>query len=209
MAEALDRPDHAAAGSPGAGAGHAHATSTPQSVVDALHRIEGSAGLDQPAEVLQGVAEAVAPPGTAHDLLTGTWLGHAVHPLLTDVPIGAWTSATLLDIVGGRSARVASRRLMGIGILAAVPTVATGLAEWLHLDRASRRLGVVHANSNAVGLALYTASYLARRRGRHASGVMLALAGMAAATIGGYLGGHLTVARKVGTRDPRFAEPAG
>lgn len=206
MTQPLDRPRDLAAG--GAGALTTEGPTTPQSLVDAVHRIEGSTGLDQPAEVLQRLAEAVVHPGTVHDLLAGTWLGHAVHPLLTDVPIGAWTSAAFLDIAGGRSARDASRRLVGMGVLAAVPTVATGLAEWLHVDRASRRVGVVHANSNAVGLALYTASYLARRRGRHGTGVLLGLAGAAAATVGGYLGAHLTVARKVGTRDRRFAEPA-
>src|SRR5690606_187930 len=100
----------------------------------------------------------------------------------------------------------ASRRLLALGNLAAVPTVATGLAELLYLDKTGQRVGVVHAASNALGLLFYLRSYRARRRGRHAWGVVLALAGATAATVGGYLGGHLLIARKAGTRDERFAD---
>jgi uncharacterized membrane protein len=181
---------------------------TPEAVVDLVHRIEASEGLDRPAEVVEKVANAVAPAGPVHDALTGTWLGHALHPLMTDFPLGMWLSASLLDFVGGKASRTASRRLVGLGVLAAVPTAATGLAEWLHVDRASRRVGVVHANSNSLGLVLYTASYLARRRGHHFRGVALAVGGGMAASFGGYLGGHLSIARKAGTLDERFAEPA-
>jgi len=180
----------------------------PAALVDLVQRIEGSPGLDAPGAVVEKLARAVARPGAAHDLLVGTWLGHALHPLMTDVPIGLWTSASVLDLVGGRSSRPAARRLVGLGVAAAVPTAATGLAEWLHADAASRRVGVVHANANSVGLAFYGASFLARRRGRHARGVALALAGGVAVAVGGYLGGHLAVARKAGTRDPRFATAA-
>ena len=182
---------------------------TPQAVVDMVHRIEASEGLDRPAGVVEKVANAVARPGAAHDALTGKWLGHALHPLMTDIPLGMWMSASLLDLVGGRASRKASRRLVGLGIVAAVPTAATGLAEWLHVDRASRRVGVVHANSNSLGLVLYTASYLARRRGHHMRGAVLGIGGGLAATFGGYLGAHLTIARKAGTRDDRFVQPAG
>lgn len=183
------------------------AVTAPQPLLDAVRTIEESEQLDGAASALGRVAEAVVRPGTVHDLLTGTWLGHAVHPLLTDVPIGSWTSASVLDFVGGRSSRTASRRLVALGNLAAVPTVATGLAELLHLDRTGRRVGVVHAGANALGLLLYMRSYRARRRGRHVWGAVLALAGASAASAGGYLGGHLVIARKAGTRDERFVEP--
>jgi uncharacterized membrane protein len=123
---------------------------------------------------------------------------------MTDLPIGFWTSVTVLDIVGGRTARPAARRLLALGNLLALPTVATGLAEWLQADQRSRRVGVVHAGANGVGLALYVMSARARRRRHHWRGTVLALAGMGAATAGGYLGGHLVLARKVGSHDPRF-----
>ena len=181
---------------------------TPDPVVDLVHRIESSEGLDRPAAVLEKVANSVAPEGPVHDALIGKWLGHALHPLMTDFPLGMWLSASLLDFVGGKASRKASRRLVGLGVLAAVPTAATGMAEWLHVDQPSRRVGVVHANSNSVGLMLYTASYLARRRGQHFRGTILGVGGGLAAIFGGYLGGHLSLARKAGTRDDRFAQPA-
>jgi uncharacterized membrane protein len=182
-------------------------SSAPPALVAAVQHIERAEGLDRPAAVIERVASAVARPGAVHDALVGSWLGHALHPLMTDLPIGFWTSASVLDLVGGAPARPAADRLLGLGVASALPTAVTGLAEWLHADARARRIGVVHVNANSVGIVLYTASWLARRRGRRAAGVALALAGATAATVGGYLGGHLATARKVGTRAPQFAEP--
>lgn len=169
----------------------------------AVHHIEQADGLDRPAALYARAFAPLGRPGVVRDLLTGRPLGHAVHPMLTDVPIGCWTSATLLDLAGGRDARHAATLLVGVGNLAALPTAVTGAAEWLQADPVARRVGVVHANSNVVGLALYGASWAARRRGRHGWGTALALAGMAVASVAGHLGGHLTIARKVGTVDGR------
>jgi hypothetical protein len=184
----------------GVSAGPAEAASgprTPSPLIEAMHRIEASAALDRPADVVERLARAIVRPGATEDALTGAWLGHALHPLLTDIPLG------------GKAARPAARRLIGIGILNALPTAATGLAEWLQADQPTRRVGIVHAQANTVGLLLYGASYRARRRGRHLRGVALGMAGGMAAIAGGYLGGHLSLARKAGYRDPRFAVPAG
>jgi uncharacterized membrane protein len=128
--------------------------------------------------------------------------------MLTDFPLGSWMSASLLDLVGGRSARPASRRLIGFGLLMAAPTVATGLAEWQATSGPARRVGVVHAAVNTTALALYTSSWLARRGDRHGKGVLLGIAGGVTATVGGYLGGHLSLVRKVGTAEPGFMPPA-
>lgn len=180
---------------------------TPDGLVDLVHGLEGNAGLDRPAQVLETVANAVAPAGPRRDILQGSWLGHALHPLLTDLPLGMWMSASLLDLIGGKRSRPAATRLVGAGIAAAVPTAATGLAEWLDTEPAARRVGVVHANLNSLALALYTGSFVARRRGRHGRAVLWGFAGGLSAIAGGYLGGHLSVARKVGTRDARFVDP--
>jgi uncharacterized membrane protein len=170
-------------------------------LVDAVTHIEDNDGLDAPAEAIERLASAVVRPGPVESVLTGRWLGHAVHPLMTDLPIGFWTSSFVLDLVGGRASRKAADRLLLLGILSAVPTAATGLAEFLGTDQRSRRVGVVHANANTVGLALYVASYVARKRGRRARGVALALGGSALATVGGFLGGHLAIGRKAGTTE--------
>jgi uncharacterized membrane protein len=179
----------------------------PPLLVEAVERLEAADGLDRPASLLSRVARRVVRPGPLEDALTGRWLGHALHPLLTDLPIGFWTSTSLLDLVGGKESRPAATALLAAGNLTALPTVATGLAEWLGAEPEVRRVGVVHAAANAAGLACYTASLVARLRGRTGWGAALALGGMGVATVGGYLGGHLAIARKVGSRHPQL-DPA-
>jgi uncharacterized membrane protein len=170
-----------------------------------MRSLEESTALDGVVAALSPVAEALLASPARRDLLHGRWQGHAAHPLLTDLPVGFWTSSFMLDLLGGRQGRDASRRLVGWGVLSAVPTALTGLAEWGATGERERRVGVVHALANSVALGLYTGSWLARRRDQHARGVALGLAGSAAATVGGYLGGHLAAARKVSTRHPAFA----
>jgi uncharacterized membrane protein len=147
--------------------------------------------LDAGVRVLEPIARRL--DGSSFGpLLRGEWLGHAVHPMLTDLPIGCWTSSFVLDVVGGKRARAASRRLLGLGVLAVVPTAAAGLVDWLQLSKPTRRrAGVVHAVSNTVATACYVVSWRCRGRGRHAAGVTWGALGGAAATVGGYLGGHL------------------
>jgi nitrite reductase/ring-hydroxylating ferredoxin subunit/uncharacterized membrane protein len=164
-------------------------------------RVGVAAFLDGPAEAVAGWVRGAVPRGPVKDTLSGTPLGHALHPLLTDLPIGTWTSAALLDLVGGRAARPASRRLIAAGLLAAAPTAASGLNDWADTtpaDDGVRRIGAVHAVANVAALGLHAASLAARRRGRHRYGVALGFAGMGALTVGGHLGGHLSYAKAVG-----------
>lgn len=177
-------------------------------VVDWTRRVEEARGLDRVARLVQPAADALVADPHRRDLLQGMWLGHALHPVLTDLPIGFWTSVNVLDLVGGKQSRPAADRLLVMGLLSALPTALTGLAEWATTAGREQRVGVVHAGANTVALGLYTASWRARRRDRHARGVLLALAGSASAAAGGYLGGHLTAVRKVSSRHPGFGNPA-
>lgn len=178
-------------------------------VVSWTRRIEDSPALDRAARTVQPAADTLVANPERRDLLHGRWLGHALHPLLTDLPIGFLTSASVLDLVGGRQGQPAARRLLALGLLSAVPTAVTGLAEWAVTGQREQRVGVVHAAANVVGLGLYTASYSARRGDRYARGVALALAGSAATTVGAYLGGHLAAVRKVSSRHPAFEPGLG
>ena len=128
-------------------------------------RIERLEALDGISEPLQNVVRAAVPQESElKDLLSGTWLGHPLHPPLTDVVIGAWTSALLLDSLRDERADAAADRLVAVGILAAVPTAAAGLSDWADVRGASRRVGSVHAIGNTTAIVLHMLSWLARRR---------------------------------------------
>jgi uncharacterized membrane protein len=169
--------------------------------------IEQATGTEPIATALTGPAQWLA-KGFRGQVLKGNWLGHALHPLLTDLPLGCWLASGLLDLGGGRRSRSASRQLVGLGIIAAVPTAASGLAEWADLtDVRLRRVGAVHAAGNAVMVATYVLSWRARGRHQHWRGVALGLAGGGLGWATGYLGGHMSfnLAAGVGDRGLRWS----
>jgi nitrite reductase/ring-hydroxylating ferredoxin subunit/uncharacterized membrane protein len=169
-------------------------------------RAEELAMFDRPGTWLARQVSRVVKQGPVKDLLSGTWLGHPLHPLLTDVPIGAWTSSLVLDLFGGQHARRAAQMLVGVGLVGAVPTTAAGLTDFSDTFGVERRVGTVHATFNTVALGLYAASWLARRRGRYSAGVRLGLGGALAVTGGGFLGGHLAYAKGLGVDRTAFDE---
>lgn len=167
-------------------------------------RLEAQSALDPLVRALRPLAGALVADPARRDLLRGTAVGHALHPPLTDLPIGFWASALTLDLLGGRASRPAAQRLVGLGVLSAVPTIVTGWAEWSGLAEREQRVGVVHAVSNAVATVGFAASWRARARGHQVRGQALALAASGALGVGGYLGGHLVSARKVSSHHPAF-----
>jgi hypothetical protein len=181
-----------------------NATGRPSQLVRWTLRLEEQAALDQAVQAIEPTIQTVFGSGMRASVLRGGWLGHAVHPLLTDVVLGTWSSATLLDLVGGRESASSAQKLVGVGLLAAGPTFWTGWAEWSVAGPREKRVGLVHAVTNGVALGAYAASWVARRRGRHGTGAALALAGATVSGVGAYLGGHLVAARKVGSHDPAY-----
>jgi nitrite reductase/ring-hydroxylating ferredoxin subunit/uncharacterized membrane protein len=168
-------------------------------------KIEEVDALDAVAEPLQNAVRAVVPQeSVVKDVLSGTWLGHPVHPPLTDVVIGAWTSALALDLVGGEQTDKAAERLIGIGILAAVPTALTGASDWADVRGGDRRIGTVHALGNTTALLLHALSWAARRRGHRTRGVALSAIGYGVATFSAWLGGHLSFGKGVGVNQTAF-----
>src|SRR3954452_17816597 len=168
--------------------------------------IEGAAALDAPAKALAKGVRGVLSPGPVKDALSGTWLGHALHPLLTDTVIGTWTSALLLDLAGGKDSGAADR-LVAAGIVCALPTALTGVSDWGGAEAGAdggRRVGAVHATGNVAALGLQTASLLARRRGERGRGRALSLSANALLALTGYLGGHLTLAQGIGVDQTVF-----
>lgn len=167
-------------------------------------RVEQLDGLDRVSEPLQNVVRAAVPaPSRRKDVLSGTWLGHPLHPPLTDVVIGAWTAALLLDLGGGERTEEAADRLVAAGVLAAVPTAAAGLADWAELRGADRRVGSLHAAGNAIAVLLHALSWASRRGGKRRRGVALSALGYGVATFSAWLGGHLSFGRgSASTRRP-------
>ena len=152
------------------------------------------------------------PPSRAVDLLHGVPFGQPAHPALVRLPIGCWTSAVLLDWLGGRArghgreAERASATLIAAGVAAALPAAASGLADWSALHTHQQRVGLVHAIAQAGATLLFAGSLLARVTGRRGSGTALAVGGLATATAGGYLGGYLAMRLGAGSS---HAEPVG
>ena len=173
-----------------------------------VRKVEAAAALDAPAKaVAKQVRSAMSASAAVKEAVSGTWLGHALHPMLTDVVIGSFVSATLLDVLGGDADGRASERLIGIGIAAYAPTAATGGNDWADTEPVSdavRRAGLVHAATNAAALSLYAASLAARRRGERGRGVALGAAGATALLAAGYLGGHMSFVKGVGPAQTVF-----
>jgi len=171
--------------------------------------VERAAVLDAPSEALDQVASRI-PVGPVKDLLSGVALGHPLHPVLVTVPIGAFTSALVLDVTGREQS--AARTLVGLGLLSSVPTALAGLTDWSDTRGAERRVGLAHLALNVVGLGVIGASWLSRRRdpgtGRFdAHGPWLTLTGFGIVGASAWLGGHLAYAMGVGVDTTAFQRP--
>jgi uncharacterized membrane protein len=153
---------------------------------------EDKSRLDGPARRLQGTVAILVGSGRRLNFLRGRWLGHSFHPLLTDFPLGAWASASFLDLFGRKDTRPAAEALVAFGLAAAIPTALAGLADWSEADRESRRVGVVHAGLNSAVAGFYASSLMAQRKEHHGVGVALGVCGGLLAWASGYLGGHLS-----------------
>ena len=167
---------------------------------------------------LDGVADRVQPAvrgllersPQVRNVLDGRWLGAPLHPVLTDVPVGAWSAAALLDAVedgtdGGPSLGDGA---LAIGVLAALPTAVTGVSDWAHLRGEQRRIGSLHAVLNSGALVLNVLSLALRAGGRRSTGRALSFLAYGLVVTSAHLGGELVYG--YGVRVNRTAwEPGG
>ena len=128
------------------------------------------------------------------------FLGHSVHPPLTDLTLGCWISASILDLAGGSQARRGAMLLVGVGLAAAVPTAIAGASDWAELTGSERRIGAVHALGTDAAILLFLGSLITRKHGRYARGTRLSLAGNGMVAGAGFLGGHLALNRGTARR---------
>jgi uncharacterized membrane protein len=173
----------------------------------AAERLQAEQRLDKLANAVANAVDAILPDGAIRDVAAGVPLGHRLHPVLVTVPLGSWTAATVLDFTGGNAR--AAQRLVGLGVLAAVPTAATGARDYLDTSGPARRIGLVHAAVNDAALMAYGLSWLARRRGQRVRGAVLSLVGLGLAGTAGWLGGHMVYTLGAGVERPPAAITAG
>jgi nitrite reductase/ring-hydroxylating ferredoxin subunit len=172
-----------------------------QALADALERDER---LDPVAGRLSAAVDRYVTPGTIKDALSGTWFGHALHPPLTAATIGAWTSAGVLDMLGNESG---ADTLVGFGVLAALPTMLTGLNDMADTSGHPKRIAIVHGLANMAVTSTFALSWLARRTGHRGLGRMLAMLGGAGVAVTAGLGGHLSFIKGVGVNETAFERP--
>ena len=136
------------------------------------------------------------------NFLHGTRVGHPLHVILTDIPIGAWTVAIAFDALDSMSARrqlrIGADTAVAFGLVGAVGAAATGLTDWQDIDPPARRIGLAHGLLNVASVALFGSSLVMRRRGNRATGRGLAALGYAVSVAAAQLGGNLVYDQKIG-----------
>jgi nitrite reductase/ring-hydroxylating ferredoxin subunit/uncharacterized membrane protein len=167
--------------------------------------VERQKWLDEPAQQVQDGMQRFFEKLPDHgrpvqDALHGTWLGHALHPVMVTIPLGAWTLAAIFDFFeasGKRGYRKGADAAVAIGLASAVGAAASGVVDWQHLTGKTRRVGAAHGLWNVAVAGVYLLSLLLRRSRQRAAGRMLGWLGLAASIGSAYLGGHL-VSKQVG-----------
>jgi nitrite reductase/ring-hydroxylating ferredoxin subunit/uncharacterized membrane protein len=163
------------------------------------------AWVDQVADALQPIISGLFNNSgqagrTAKDALNGVWLGHPLHPMITDVPVGAWTLAQVFDVVSAQRGDDegldrASDLAVGVGFLAAAGAAVTGFTDWSEVEGVQRKVGLVHGLLNGVSLVFYLGSLALRLNGGdRARARTLSATGYLISATAAYIGGDLVFA---------------
>src|SRR5438132_10910859 len=140
--------------------------------------------VDQPAldtlakplsQAVRGAYQAAGATGQrAKNALHGVWLGHPLHPVFTDLPLGAWTTGLVLDAVAARTNEPVMEKAadvaIGVGLAGAAAAAITGLTDWSETYGKSQRTGLVHGLLNIAATTLYATAFILRTRGKRSTG---------------------------------------
>ena len=164
------------------------------------------------SRAIRGAYESGGAAGqTAKNLAHGVWLGHPLHPVFTDLPLGAWTTGLVLDAIGATNRDPAMERAadvaIAVGLAGAAAAAVTGLTDWSETSGRARRTGLVHGLLNIAATTLYASAFALRKRGARASGQSCALAGYSIALGAAWLGGDLVYGQQIGVTHAATAEP--
>jgi nitrite reductase/ring-hydroxylating ferredoxin subunit/uncharacterized membrane protein len=168
----------------------------PLPALELVARLEDAEWLDPVAKKVRKVVKRTIRPQWARDILHGVPIGHPVHPLAVQVPLGSWISAAVLDVLPGNDR--AATVLVGVGTASAVPSAVAGFMDWSQLHSQQQRVGLVHATANITAVGFYAASLAARATGRQGAGKVLGFLGLGIVSFGGFLGGHLSYRQAAG-----------
>ena len=172
-----------------------------------IKAVEQQEALDRLSRQVQPLVrdafKAAGPRGReVKNILHGTWLGHPLHPALTDVPLGAWTAAFALDamesISGRRELGAGADAAIAVGLVGAAGAAVTGLTDWSETNGRARKVGLLHGLMNVGATVLYTTSLVLRRKNKRNAGIGFAMLGYAVSNASAYLGGHLVFSEQVG-----------
>ena len=158
---------------------------------------------DQIQPLVQNAFKSAGPAGRElKNILHGTWLGHPLHPALTDIPLGAWTAALALDamesISGRRELGAGADAAIAIGLVGAAGAAVTGLTDWSETNGRARKVGLLHGLLNVGATVLYSTSLVLRRKQKRSAGIGFAMLGFAVSNASAYLGGHLVFGEQIG-----------
>lgn len=165
--------------------------------------IDSQDWLDAVDPFQKGIRELLQKSQPLKDALHGTWLGHPLHPVLTDIPVGAWTVALVCDALealsGSETMAAGADAAVGVGLLGAIGAAITGLTDWSETDYRAKKVGAVHGMLNVAATSLYVTSYIMRgKKKSRQSGIALSMIGYAIAGASAYLGGHLVFGEQIG-----------
>jgi len=174
------------------------------------------------SDTLQHIIQVVVgsqrkPPRRLKTLLNGTWLGHPLHPVITDVPVTAWVITAVFDVIWLISPTTFAWAARGaevtvvIGLLGALGAIVTGLTDWSDTYGAERRVGLDHALFNATATILYLVSFILRLLagpGDSIAAAIIGFLGLASVTYAAYLGGDMVFAKGTGVNHTAW-EAAG
>ncbi|MFL6464554.1 MAG: Rieske 2Fe-2S domain-containing protein [Bryobacteraceae bacterium] len=153
-------------------------------------------------ELVKSAYGAAGPAGqTVKNTLHGVWLGHPLHPAITDVPVGSWTAALVLDYMesqGNKQYAAGADAAVAIGLVGAVGAALSGITDWSDTHGKPQRVGAVHGMLNSVAAVLYTGSYIARKKDKRGLGRGLGYLGYALVLGSAYLGGELSYGQRIG-----------
>jgi nitrite reductase/ring-hydroxylating ferredoxin subunit/uncharacterized membrane protein len=156
---------------------------------------------DPLSRAVKGAYEAAGPVGERlKDAMHGVWLRHPLHPVFTDIPIGAWTAGLVLDACadGDSGMERAADIALGVGLVGAAGAAITGLTDWSETSGRSQRTGLIHGLLNIAATTMLATSYILRKRGARDAGKAWAIAGYGIATGSAWLGGDLVYDQRIG-----------